>query len=66
LRNGAKPAGRSRSATAYKTWCEDNNRRPLAAQRFNRRLRELCGQQLDEIASDGRDYWIGINLREQP
>ena len=53
--------------TAYKTWCEDNNRRPLAAQRFNRRLRELhTGQQLAEIASEGRDYWIGINLREQP
>lgn len=48
---------------SYRAWCEQNNRRPLAAQRFNRRLREL--HDLDEVASKGRDYWLGIELREE-
>ncbi|MGC2375379.1 MAG: phage/plasmid primase, P4 family [Solirubrobacteraceae bacterium] len=48
---------------SYRAWCEENNRRPLAAQRFNRRLREL--HNLDEVASKGRDYWLGIELREE-
>ncbi len=47
---------------AYKAWCEENNRRPLAAVRFSRRLHELHG--LDQAASKGRDFWIGIELRE--
>jgi len=49
---------------AYVAWCEANNRRPLAATRFNRRLAEL--HQLDQISSKGRDYWLGIELREEP
>ena len=32
---------------AYKGWCDQNNRRPLAATRFNRRLAEL--HHLDEV-----------------
>jgi putative DNA primase/helicase len=52
---------------AYRTWCDENNRRALAAVRFNRRLRELHTGQLDEIASEGKDYWIGIHTPgEQP
>lgn len=46
---------------AYRKWCEENNRRPLAAVRFSRRLREL--HTLDEVASKGIDYWLGIALR---
>lgn len=49
---------------AYRTWCEDNNRHPLAAQRFNARLRELHAGNIDENPSKGVDYWTGINLRE--
>jgi putative DNA primase/helicase len=49
--------------TAYRAWCDANNRRPLASQRFSRRLREL--HQLDSSASQGRDYWLGIELREE-
>jgi putative DNA primase/helicase len=49
---------------AYKAWCDENNRRPVAAVRFGRRLREL--HRLDEVASEGRDYWLGIELRDQP
>jgi putative DNA primase/helicase len=50
---------------AYRTWCEQNNRRPLAAVRFSRRLRELHG--LDEVSSKGTDRWLGVKLRgEQP
>jgi putative DNA primase/helicase len=45
---------------AYRGWCEVNNRRPLAATRFNRRLVEL--HDLDEVSSKGRDYWIGVEL----
>jgi putative DNA primase/helicase len=51
---------------AYAAWCENNGRRPLAAQRFNRRLRELHTTHLDEIASEGRDYWLGIHLKDTP
>ncbi len=46
----------------YCLWCKDNNRRPLASVRFNRRLRELYSG-LEETSSKGRDYWIGIRLR---
>ena len=38
---------------AYVRWCEENNRRPLAATRFNRRLAEL--HHLDHVSSKGRD-----------
>lgn len=46
---------------AYRGWCEENNRRPLAATRFNRRLAEL--HHLDEVSSKGKDYWLGIELQ---
>jgi putative DNA primase/helicase len=46
----------------YRVWCEENNRRPLAATRCNRRIRELVSG-LDEVASKGRDYWLGLRLR---
>ncbi len=49
---------------AYKAWCEENNRRPLASVRFSRRLREL--HTLDEIATKGTDYWLGVELKGQP
>ncbi len=49
---------------AYKAWCELNNRRPLAAVRFSRRLQELHG--LDAVSSKGRDYWLGIEVKEEP
>src|ERR1700730_13639158 len=48
---------------AYVTWCEGTTRRPLAATRFNRRLAEL--HHLDHVSSKGRDYWVGITLREE-
>jgi len=50
---------------AYKGWCEENNRRPLAKVRFNNRLRELHKDKLDEVPSKGTDYWLGIELRGQ-
>ena len=53
----AKPA----LFAAYRAWCEENNRRPLGAQRFNRRLSEL--HHLDQASSKGRDYWLGIELQ---
>ena len=46
----------------YRAWCEENNRRPLGAQKANRRLREL--HDLDEASSKGRDYWLGIDYQE--
>lgn len=46
---------------AYRAWCDANNRRPLGAQRFNRRLDEL--HHLDQASSKGRDYWLGIELQ---
>ena len=46
---------------AYRAWCEEDNRRPLGAQRFNRRLDEL--HHLDQASSKGRDYWLGIELQ---
>ena len=49
---------------AYVAWCDANNRRPLAATRFNRRLAEL--HHLDYVSSKGRDYWLGIDIREEP
>jgi len=49
----------------YKTWCEENNRRPLAATRFNVRLEELPDLHLDEITIKGHDHWLGIELREE-
>jgi putative DNA primase/helicase len=49
----------------YVAWCEANNRRPLAAQRFNARLRELHAGQLDEVSSKGTDYWLGVAHQEQ-
>jgi putative DNA primase/helicase len=49
---------------AYRAWCEANNRRPLAAVRFSRRLAEL--HHLDHVSSKGRDYWLGIDTREEP
>lgn len=45
---------------AYKEWCEANNRRPLAATRFNRRLVEL--HNVNSVASKGKDYWLGLDL----
>jgi putative DNA primase/helicase len=51
---------------AYRQWCEDNNRKPLGAQRFNHRLHELHTGQLDQVSSKGRDYWHGIALTEDP
>jgi putative DNA primase/helicase len=48
---------------AYVAWCSDNGRHPLASQRFSHRLREL--HRLDAVSSKGRDYWLGIDLREQ-
>jgi putative DNA primase/helicase len=50
---------------AYKAWCEVNNRRPLAAQRFSARLREQLAERLDEVASQGRDYWLGVTLKDE-
>jgi putative DNA primase/helicase len=47
---------------AYREWCAENNRLPLASVRFSRRLRELH-KHLDEVASGGTDYWLGIDLR---
>jgi putative DNA primase/helicase len=44
----------------YRRWCEENNRKPLGAQRFNHRLAELCDGRLDQVSSKGRDYWIRI------
>jgi putative DNA primase/helicase len=48
---------------AYRAWCEENGRRPLAAVRFGRRLREL--HDLDQVSSKGKDFWIGIELDEE-
>jgi putative DNA primase/helicase len=45
----------------YRAWCERNGRVRLSAQRFNRRLKELC--ELSEITKTGKDYWIGINKK---
>jgi putative DNA primase/helicase len=47
---------------AYKAWCEVNNRRPLAATRFNRRLMELHSP--DSIKVKGYSWWLGINLTD--
>ena len=46
--------------TAYRDWCSDNNRRPVSAQRFHGRLRELVV--LDEITATGDRGYIGIRL----
>jgi putative DNA primase/helicase len=49
---------------AYRSWCEDNNRQPLSAQRFNRRIRALIDQaQRDEVTVSGTEYWTGLTLR---
>ncbi len=50
---------------AYESWCERSGRRPLAAVRFTHRLRELHGSSVDEVASQGRDYWLGVTFREE-
>lgn len=50
---------------AYRQWCEENNRKPLGAQRFNHRLAELHATHLDQVSSKGRDYWVGITCHPE-
>ena len=50
---------------AYKTWCGDNNRRAISAQRFNRQLPGVAGpEQLDLATVQGVPIWRGIALAD--
>jgi len=49
---------------AYQRWCDQSNRRPLAAQRTTPRIRELTHGNVDEVSSQGADYWVGIGLKD--
>lgn len=48
---------------AYRTWCQDNNRRPVSKQKFNRRI-ETLRPSLYTSKVQGTYYWSGIRLTE--
>lgn len=47
---------------AYRSWCDENNRRALSSQRFHGRVRELV-HDLDEVTVTGTRSYIGIRLK---
>jgi putative DNA primase/helicase len=51
---------RSNLWNAYKSWCQDNNRRPVSAQRFHSRFRELASP--DEITVNGARMYVGVRM----
>jgi putative DNA primase/helicase len=49
---------------AYRSWCTENNRQPLSAVRFNRRLQaDVPAGQLDLRTVQGAEVWVGLRLR---
>jgi len=46
---------------AYRSWCEESNRRPLGKQKFNRRLREILPAVYEGKVGAVR-YWHGFEL----
>jgi phage/plasmid-associated DNA primase len=56
----AKP----RMFPAYRQWCEDNNRRPVSKQKFNRRIEALCPTLLP-VTVNGTQCWNGIRLESE-
>lgn len=53
---------RSRLFDAYRQWCDQNNRRALGKQRFNRRVETLHGG-LTVGPYVGTQCWIGLDLQ---
>ena len=49
--------------SAYRRWCEENNRRALSAQRFHRRVRELIPD-LAEVKLTGVRTYDGVELEQ--
>jgi putative DNA primase/helicase len=48
---------------AYRTWIQDGGRLPVSAATFNEHLTRSLGPKIDQTASHGTRYWIGIGLR---
>jgi putative DNA primase/helicase len=50
--------------SSYRSWCQENNRQPFSAQRFNRQLAaDIPSEQLTESRPGGTRQWIGIRMR---
>ncbi len=70
------PKGRTRLAdlfSGYRDWCAENNRRPLGAQRFHSRVREIASASpalqedgLDEVTVQGRPTYLGVRRKDEP
>lgn len=61
------PAARTakpRMFPAYRAWCDDNNRRPVSKQKFNRRIEALCPT-LIPVTVNGTQCWNGIRLESE-
>jgi putative DNA primase/helicase len=55
---------KSALARAYRAWCAENGRAPLATHRFNDRLTQLVSVQPKTV--QGTRYWRGLRLEREP
>lgn len=46
----------------YRQWCDETGRLPLAANRFNERIRSSLSAQVTEVVVNGTRCWAGIRL----
>jgi putative DNA primase/helicase len=49
----------------YRTWVQEGGRLPVSAATFNEHLTRSLGPKIDQTASHGTRYWIGIGLRTE-